>query len=134
MAFCLNYEYNDRMDDQYTTPYEPMNIEIQKHSGFGIASFTASLTLGVLMLALIIVASVLESSSPGGMDEESPEAITIGLLIIGAILGQLLALILGIVGVAQSSHKRIFGVLGISISLITLFLTLSLIFIGLTMA
>ena len=122
------------MDDQYTTPYEPTNIEVKKHSGFGIASFAVSLALGVGMLALFIVAGVLEASSPDGMDEEGAAAIIVGLLIIGAILGQLLALVLGIIGVAQSSHMRIFGILGISISSIVLFLTLSLMFIGLTMA
>ena len=122
------------MDDQYTTPYEPTNIEVKKHSGFGIASFAVSLALGVGMLALFIIAGVLESSTPDGMDEESTAAIVIGLLIIGTLFGQFLALVLGIVGVAQSSHKRIFGILGISISGIMLFLTLSVMFIGLTMA
>ena len=122
------------MNDQFTTPYEPTNIEMKKHSGFGIASFAMSLALGVFILGLFIYAGVLETNSPGGMDEESSEAIIIGLLIIGAILGELLALVLGIIGVAQSSYKRIFGILGISISGITLFLTLALMFVGLTMA
>jgi hypothetical protein len=105
-------------DDAYRSPqgglydYE----EEKKHSGIGIASFVISLIAGVGIFALFIAAGVIEASSPGGMHEESAEAIIIGLGIIFLFLMELVAIGLGIGALFSSTRKKLFGILGLSFS------------------
>ena len=126
------------MNNQITNDYAPHTnepdqmVHKMKHSGFGIASFATSLAFALGLFALVVVAGVIEMNSPEGMDEESTTAVVNGLLLFAGIFGEDLAIILGIVGVAQSSHKKVFGILGISISLLTFALLAALIVLGMT--
>ncbi len=106
-------------------------MEEEKHSGLGIAAFVMSLVFGVLMLVLFVVAGVMETSTPGGVDENSPEAMLLGLLIIGCLLGLLVALALGIAGLFQRERKKVFAILGIIFSGFAVFGTIVLMLIGL---
>lgn len=101
-----------------------------KHSGLGIASFVISITCSVLLFVLFVVAGVIELSTPGGMSEESPEAIMLGLGIIACIVGELVAVGLGIAAVCQNEHKKIFGILGLSFSATFALITLLLLALG----
>ncbi len=126
------------MQNQYSTAHNPSAYEPahataeKKHSGFGIASFAMALTFAIGLLALVITAGVIETNTPGGMDEESTTAIIIGLLLFAGVFAEILALILGIVGVAQSSRKKVFGILGICVSMLTMFCIAALMVIGMT--
>jgi hypothetical protein len=53
----------------------------QKNSGLGISSFVISLIAGVLLSAIIVLAGIMESSSPGGTDGSSTKAVAMGLFI-----------------------------------------------------
>ena len=89
-----------------------------KQSGVGIASFVLSLLSGICLFALFAVAGYMESQSPGGMNEEDPTTMLLGLALIAAGMGQFLAFILGAVGLFQPNRKKIFAVLGTIFSLL----------------
>lgn len=102
-----------------------------KHSGLGIASFVISTVMGVAMLVLIVLAGVLETTTPGGMDEESLAAVLIGLFMFAFLFIDLLAAGLGIAGLLQKDRKKIFAILGVIIAVATILLTMLLLVVGL---
>ena len=104
-----------------------------KHSGVGIASFVTSIVAGVLIFLLVIIAGVLEVSTPGGMDEESIAAVLIGLFLFASLGAELVALGLGIGGLIQKDRKKIFAILGVVFSATALLITLFILFLGLAM-
>lgn len=104
-----------------------------KHSGVGIASFVTSIVAGVLIFLLVIIAGVLEVSTPGGMDEESIAAVLIGLFLFAFLGAELVALGLGIGGLIQKDRKKIFAILGVVFSATALLITLFILFLGLAM-
>lgn len=106
----------------------------QKHSRLGIASFIVSILITALIFLSIIVAGVMEASSPGGIDETSPAAVILGLVIIGMLLLDLVAFGLGIGAIFQKDRNKLFAILGIIISAVTFLGTISLIIIGNTVA
>lgn len=105
----------------------------QKHSGLGITSFVISLLVGVLIFATIIIAGFMSARHPDGMDEKAASTIFIGLAIISFMLLDLLALALGIAGLFQKDTKKVFAILGIIFSLLTLLGTIGLMIIGTVM-
>lgn len=84
----------------------------QKHSGIGIASFIISIVAGILIFIVLGIAGSIEASTPGGMDENSTEAVMIGLAIIGLLFLNVLSVGLGIGGLLQKERKKIFAILG----------------------
>ena len=106
---------------QYHDPYASPKSDpqwqkgvTQKQSGLGIASFVMAVLIGITAFALVVMAGVVEASTPGGMDEESPVAIIIGLGIFAVIGMSLLGIGLGIAGLLQPDRARIFSILGLS--------------------
>ena len=108
-----------------------MNTLEQRHSGLGIASFILSILSGVFIFVLIVIAGVIETSTPGGIDEESTAAVIIGLLIIALIIAALVALGLGIAGLFMQDRKKIFSILGTIFSAVTLLGTFLILMLGL---
>ena len=108
-------------------------MEEQKHSGLGIASFITSIVSGIFIFLFIVVASVMEASTPGGMDEESAGAVTVGLSLIACMGASFIALGLGIGGLLQKERKKIFAILGTVFSAVSLVGTIFLVIIGLAM-
>lgn len=106
-------------------------MERQGQSKLGIASLLTSLLAAIGIFITIIIAGVVESNTIGGMDEESLEAILLGLCIFGFGFLDLLSIGLGIAGIFQKIRYRITAIIGTIISTATLLITLSLIFIGL---
>jgi hypothetical protein len=100
------------------------------HSGLGIASFALSLFLGLLLFLLVAIAGYLGATTPGGVDEQSPVVILLGLAMIGAMLFDLVALILGLAALFQEDRKKVFAILGVVFSAILLLGCLFLIVIG----
>ncbi|MCG9748088.1 hypothetical protein [Shewanella sp. Isolate8] len=103
-----------------------------KHSGLGIAAFILSILSTLLIFALVTIAGILEATTPGGMDETSPEAIIVGMLIFAFIGLALVGLGLGIGGLVQKQRKKIFAILGTIFSSVTIMATLALIAYGTT--
>lgn len=116
-----------------TTPAITPSPTIEmKHSGLGIASFVLSIVSMMLIFGLLIVAGVLEATTPGGMNEESVEAIVVGILLFAFIGTALVATGLGIAGLCQKQRKKIFAILGTIFSLVTVISTVALISFGMT--
>ncbi len=101
-----------------------------KHSKLGIASFIMSIVIGILVLATIATAGVMQVSTPGGMDENAPETILIGLAIIGLLGLDLVAIALGFAGIFQKDCKKVFAILGLIFSMGVIIGTIGLMIIG----
>ncbi len=101
-----------------------------KYSGMGIASFIISLVGSVGMFVLFASAGAMETSRPGGMDENSAQAVVLGLLTIGMLFVNMVGLGLGIAGLFQKERKKLFAILGTIFSGITIILTAVLLIIG----
>jgi len=108
-------------------------MEEKKHSGLGIASFITSIVSGLLIFLLIVVAGVMEASTPGGIDEESAGADMLGLFLFAFLGAALVALGLGIGGLLQKERKKIFAILGTVFSAVSLVVTIFIMIIGLAM-
>jgi len=100
------------------------------HSGMGIAAFITALCGAVLMLGLIVVAGIIETTTPGGMEETSMSAILVGLGLMGTALMQLVAFGLGIAGAVQADRRRVFAVLGLVFSIGSMLAVVLLMVIG----
>ncbi len=105
-------------------------MEPKKHSGIGIASFIISLISGGFIFLLIIIAGVMEASSPTGIDEESAAAVLIGLALFFFGGLSLVSLGLGIAGLFQQERQKVFAILGTVFSSAILLSTTLLILIG----
>jgi hypothetical protein len=101
----------------------------QTHSGLGIASFIMSIAICALTFLVIVTAGVMEVTTPGGIGEVGTTLV--GLLTIGCLFLDFIALGLGIGGLFKKDRKKVLSILGIAFSASTIFLTLTLIFIGL---
>jgi hypothetical protein len=104
-----------------------------KHSKFGIASFVTALLSALLIFILFIVAGVLETTTPGGMDEKSAAAMIVGLVLFAFLFLSLISAGLGIGGLFEKDRKKIFAILGVIFSLLTLLGTIGLVVLGLAM-
>jgi hypothetical protein len=102
----------------------------QRHSGMGIASFVISLVMGVVLFLLIAAAGVAEVSIPGGLPEDSPWTVLLGLAILACLVVTLAGLGLGIAGLAQRNRARVLSVLGTVFNSAIILGTVLLIVIG----
>ena len=105
----------------------------KKHSGLGIASFITSIAAAIFTFILLVIAGVTGASTPGGIDEESIEAVIIGLFLFAFLFLCLIALGLGIAGLIQKDRNKIFAILGTIFSAVTSVGTISIVIIGLAM-
>lgn len=108
-------------------------MEEQKHSGLGIASFITSIVSGILIFLVIVIAGVMEASTPGGIDEESVGAVMVGLFLFAFLGAALVALGLGIGGLLQKERKKIFAILGTVFAAVSLVVTIFIMILGLAM-
>ena len=104
-----------------------------RHSGMGIAAFVTSLVAAMLMLVLFAIAGVIETGTPGGIDEESPQAVLIGAGMVAVLGVQLVAGGLGLAGMLQRDRRKAFAVLGTLIAGGTLLVTVVLLVLGSTL-
>ncbi|MFM2480303.1 hypothetical protein [Celerinatantimonas sp. YJH-8] len=102
----------------------------QKHSGVGIASFIISIVTAVFSFLFILIAGVVSTLVPGGLDRHSGALILIGLFVIIFIFSELVALGLGIAGLCQRDRNKIFAILGTVFSVVALLITMLLALIG----
>jgi hypothetical protein len=104
-----------------------------KHSGLGIASFAMSVLIGLGLFAMFVVAGVMEATTPGGIPDDSGAAIVVGLAIIGLFMLDVVAVVLGVVGLCQANRRKLFAALGLVFSLAIALSTAGLIAIGIAM-
>ena len=114
-----------------TEGIENMEPAKSKHSGFGVASFIISISVGLLMFLLLVIAAIMQVSTPGGMDRQSIQAILVGLSIIALLFFDIVAVVLGIVGLFQKERKKLFAILGTIFSSATVMFVIALIIVGL---
>lgn len=105
-------------------------MQEQEHSGLGIASFITSVATGGLLLSVSLIAGVMEASTPGGIDEESPGVIVLGVLVFALLGAAVVALGLGVSGLFQKDRMKVFAVLGAVLSLFVLLVTSALLALG----
>ncbi|MDR0666508.1 MAG: hypothetical protein LBF71_03760 [Campylobacteraceae bacterium] len=108
-------------------------MEVQKHSGLGVASFALSIISVVCIFVLFIVAGAIEVSTPGGMDENSAAAVIIGVLYFLFAGFSLVGVGLGIAGLFAKERKKIFAVLGLIFSAAIFIIAVAVMVIGLSM-
>jgi hypothetical protein len=94
-------------------PLERHALPEAKHSGLGIASFVLAIVFGLILFVLIGMAGYQQMKNPKGMDENSPMAMILGLLMIGSLLMNFVGAGLGLAGVLQKNRKKIFAILGL---------------------
>ena len=102
-----------------------------KNSGMGIASFIISLLIGPGLFFLILIAGVIEASTPGGMSETSPTAVFLGLFMIFSVGLSIIGAGLGIAGVVQRDRKKTFAILGLIFNILVLIVFFLLMLLGL---
>ncbi|WP_019638378.1 hypothetical protein [Paenibacillus fonticola] len=108
-----------------------------KHSGLGITSFVMSIValLGYFVSIFLIIAALGQVlDDPAHIEAamvESPAAILGVLAMMGAGLLNLIALILGIIGLVIKNRKKVFAIIGTCLSSISVILIIVLYFIGL---
>lgn len=103
-----------------------------KYSGLGIAAFVVSLVAGAFMLGLVVVSAMLGHYQPDSLDEDSPIAMLVGLLMFAAIVCDLCAAAMGIGSLFQRDRKKLYGVLGLVFALSGLLGSVALIVFGLS--
>ena len=108
-------------------------MEQQRNSRLGLASLVTSTVSAVLLFLLLVVAGAMETSTPGGMDEESAEAVVIGALLLICSGAQLVALVLGLAGLFQSECKKTFAILGTVFSSLAIVGMIAILAIGLAL-
>ncbi|MBA4029955.1 MAG: hypothetical protein C0478_03535 [Planctomyces sp.] len=104
-----------------------------RHSIFGVISFLMGLGCGAVILACVGYSTYLEMTTPGGIDEEAPEVILIGLAMLGFMGLSILGGAIGLVGLFESERNKLFAILGTLTCAAVFLAPLALIIIGLAM-
>jgi len=104
------------------------------YSGLSISSFALSLISILGAIGTTIIGIYLETKIPGSIEnEESLEAMLIGICIIGGAGLSLIAIGLGIASFFQKGKNQIFATLGVIFSGLMFFGIIGLIILGLTL-
>jgi hypothetical protein len=85
----------------------------RKESGLGIAAFLIGLASAGLELILVIAAGVFEATTPGGLGQESTQAILLGFGMLAGLGLALLGMLLAMVALFDAERGKIFALLGL---------------------
>jgi len=105
----------------------------EKHSRLGIASFAVSVAVGCSMLLLFVIGGVLSAGRIQGA-QDYPGQVVVGIVAILLLAADIVALGLGLAALFQPATKRVFGVLGLTFSSLTVVGSSALIAIGILYA
>ena len=119
------------MEDKGMLESEVIPAVKLKHSGMGIASFATSVVVGLLIIVCYIAIVAKTVATGGTLDKHSSFAIISGMIVIGLLLCDLIALGLGIAGIFEKKRKKIYAILGTIISAVMILMVISLTIIGL---
>jgi mannose/fructose/N-acetylgalactosamine-specific phosphotransferase system component IIC len=98
---------------QFTDKPVPQASPPPKHSGLGIGSFIMAILSGIEIFVMIAVATYFAAQNPDQFNEESPQAIIVGLGIFAGMGLAVIGLGLGIAGLAQPNRIKLFAILGL---------------------
>jgi hypothetical protein len=79
----------------------------------GMLSLAIGLLVGLGEIVLVVIAGIMATKNPGGLNENSPEAIVVGLGILGGLAVDLLGGILALAGLFEQRKSKLFPVLGL---------------------
>jgi hypothetical protein len=126
--------YPPQQPGAYMTRYAPAHaaytLPPRGHSPIGVVSFVLALLAGLGLLGIIIGAAVMAAGGRTELDEESPQAMVIGLVFVLSLFGSFIGLGFGIGGLFQRDRKRVFTVLGLCGNALLLLGTAGLIALG----
>jgi hypothetical protein len=130
-------------------PGQPMSAPALKHSGLGVTSFVLSILSVLAMLGTFIFAGYMglqmshdvgtslnqdaaaqSAAVQAAAQVHAPQMALVGFLGLGAMLGDGLAFILGLISLFMKGRKKIFGILGVVFSAVPGVLFLLLMIIG----
>jgi hypothetical protein len=115
--------------DQTPLDSKPLSLE-KRHSGIGVASFVISIAVGCFMMALLCVAAILAAQRiPGGRTYPGQSVVGLAVIFLAAV--DVVAIGLGIAAVCQREKNRLFGILGLVFSSLTIVGVIGLIIFGL---
>jgi len=72
----------------------------------------------------------MEMRTPGWADEDSPQVMFLGLLVIAGLIMSLVGLVLGITGLVQGGRSKVFPVLGLGFNGMIILGVIAIIVIG----
>jgi hypothetical protein len=122
--------------DHYEAP------PVKKHSGLGIASFSTWGGMAVLFVILLVVffakistaidfeSDTVDSDAVASLIEDLPELSVISIAMFGTLVGNLVGLVLGIIGLLQKERKKVFAILGTVFNGIVIGFVLLIIFLS----
>ena len=94
------------------------------HSAAGVASFVGSVVSGALLAILVALVFMAANNDPPGADETGYGFLVL-FLVLGTLLCQVVALVLGVAGALQRRRKRLYAFLGIACSVLAVAAILS---------
>ena len=108
----------------YAGAYAPQalyTLPPRRHSPVGVVSFVLSVMSGLALFGLVVAATVMAAREQGRveaqpLDENSPQLVLIGLVFALSLFGAFVGLGLGVGGLFQNSHKRLFAILGLCLN------------------
>lgn len=110
--------------------YESRSVSASRQkSWLGAISLIMGIVFCIAEIVFVVAAGIL-SARPGGMNEKSPEAVLLGLLIISGCGGAFLGAVLGLIALFQPQSNKIVAVLGIAINGMCLLAVIGLIILG----
>jgi|JI9StandDraft_1071089.scaffolds.fasta_scaffold00278_6 hypothetical protein len=96
----------------------------------GIISFVVGLLTVIGLFGLLVLAGILSLASDGEIDENSPVALILGLVLIGSIIPSLIGIVCGVVGLFETNKNRVFAILGIALSSLGILALIGLMVLG----
>ena len=118
-----NYQYQGDMSGS-------LPADSYRQSGLGIASLILSILIGIMLFVAICVAGFMEASTPGGVSDDSPILVLVGLFVLAGMVGNLVGIVLAAVGLAQKDRAKIVSVIGLSLNIMCLLGVAALMVIG----
>ena len=123
--------------DPYTAPQSDLEAELavalatpKRHSRMGIASFVLALLCGAALFGMLGYVVYREFAAPGSMEQNVPLVMLVGFVVILAGVGNVLGIVLGIAGLVQARHKRLFAALGLGLNVLLALVFVAMIVFG----
>lgn len=101
-----------------------------RQSGLGIASLILSILIGIMLFVTICFAGYMEAATPGGMTDDSPILVLVGLFILAGMFGNFVGVILAAVGLAQKDRAKSVSVIGLCFNVMCLLGVAALMVLG----
>jgi hypothetical protein len=102
-------------------------------SGLGIASLVIGLIAGAIEFVNLVIAGILSQKQGGELDENSTEAMVVGLILFVGLFFGLIGGVLGIIGMVQANRAKGYAIAGLVVNSLVALGVLGIIVIGLLM-